>query len=151
VDFRRRSPHESCREVGTRMIGQEHREEEDPVGKDYQNQRSDPSQPTVPESMSMALTELVGRGPRGIVGLGGRHRAAGMAAIMETDVTGARGPPRPGADGDSAWPRRQVGEFGRPVPVTRRFRPRAQNYLRERALLTTANGLINNLVAEPPR
>lgn len=60
--------------------------------KDYQNKKIDTSQPAVPETVSVALTELVGELREGLLALAVGTGLQVMAAMMEVDVTAVCGP-----------------------------------------------------------
>jgi hypothetical protein len=62
------------------------------VRKNYQNQEIDTSQPAVPETVSVALAELVGEVHEGLLALAVGAGLQVMAAIMEADVTAVCGP-----------------------------------------------------------
>jgi hypothetical protein len=85
------------------------------VRKDYQNKKIDTNQPVVPETVSVALTELAGELREGLLalavgtGLAGDDRDDGSR--RERRVR-AQGPPRPGAHGELAWLRCRVGDPG---------------------------------------
>jgi hypothetical protein len=85
------------------------------VRKTYQNEEIDRSQPTVPETVSVALDELVTDMREGLLALAVGTGLQVMGAIMEEDVTAACGPKgrHDPERGDPAWPRRRVGEPGR--------------------------------------
>ena len=68
--------------------------------KDYQNQEIDTSQPTVPDTVSVALAELAGEMREGLLALAVGTGLQVMAAIMEADVTAACG---------AAWSRVRCG------------------------------------------
>jgi hypothetical protein len=57
------------------------------VGKIYQNEQIDTSQPAVPEMVSVALDELVGEVQEGLLDLAVGAGLQVMAAMMEADVT----------------------------------------------------------------
>jgi putative transposase len=61
------------------------------VGKNYQNNRTDTSQPAVPEMVSVALGELVGEVREGLLVLAVGTGLQVMTALMEADVTAACG------------------------------------------------------------
>ena len=60
--------------------------------KNYQNQEIDTSQPAVPDTVSVALTELTGEIREGLLALAVGTGLQVMAAIMEQDVTAVCGP-----------------------------------------------------------
>ena len=60
--------------------------------KNYQNQEIDTSQPAVPDTVSVALTELAGEIREGLLALAVGTGLQVMAAIMEQDVTAVCGP-----------------------------------------------------------
>ena len=60
--------------------------------KDYQNQEIDTSQLAVPDTVSVALTELAGEIREGLLALAVGTGLQVMAAIMEQDVTAVCGP-----------------------------------------------------------
>ena len=60
--------------------------------KDYQNKKIDTSQPAVPETVSVALTELAGEVREGLLALAVGAGLQVMAAMMEADVSGVCGP-----------------------------------------------------------
>ena len=60
--------------------------------KEYQNQEIDTSQPAVPDTVSVALSELAGELREGLLALAVGTGLQVMAAIMESDVTAACGP-----------------------------------------------------------
>jgi transposase-like protein len=62
------------------------------VRKDYQNKKIDTSQPAVPETVSVALTELAGEVREGLLALAVGAGLQVMAAMMEADVSGVCGP-----------------------------------------------------------
>jgi putative transposase len=62
------------------------------VRKQYQNKKIDTSQPAVPETVSVALTELAGELREGLLALAVGTGLQVMAAMMEADVTVACGP-----------------------------------------------------------
>jgi transposase-like protein len=62
------------------------------VGKTYQNEEIDTSRPGVPETVSVALAELVGDMREGLLALAVGAGLQVMAALMEEDVTAACGP-----------------------------------------------------------
>jgi hypothetical protein len=62
------------------------------VRKDYQNKKNDTSQPAVPETVSVALAELVGEVHEGLLAQAVGTGLQVMAAMMEADVTGVCGP-----------------------------------------------------------
>jgi putative transposase len=62
------------------------------VRKNYQNQEIDTSQLAVPETVSVALTELAGEIREGLLALAVGTGLQVMAAIMEQDVTAVCGP-----------------------------------------------------------
>jgi putative transposase len=62
------------------------------VRKTYQNKKIDTSQPAVPETVSVALTELVGELREGLLALAVGTGLQVMAAMMEADVTAVCGP-----------------------------------------------------------
>ena len=91
--------------------------------KTYQNQEIDTSQPTVPEQVSVALTELAGEMREGLLALAVGTGLQVMNAIMEEDVTAKCGPrgrhdPERGATRHGHGPG-SVTLGGRRVPVTR--------------------------------
>ena len=57
--------------------------------KDYQNQEIDTSQPAVPDTVSVTLTELASEMREGLLALAVGAGLQVMAAIMEEDVTAA--------------------------------------------------------------
>jgi putative transposase len=57
------------------------------VRKIYQNEESDTNQPTVPEAVSVALTELVGEVQEGLLALAVGTGLQVLTALMEEDVT----------------------------------------------------------------
>jgi putative transposase len=61
------------------------------VGKKYQNDKLDMSQPAVPEQVSVALAELVGEVREGLLALAVGTGMQVMTAMMEADVTAACG------------------------------------------------------------
>jgi putative transposase len=61
------------------------------VRKNYQNQEIDTSQPAVPDTVSVALSELAGELREGLLALAVGTGLQVMAAIMEQDVTAACG------------------------------------------------------------
>ena len=84
--------------------------------KNYQNQEIDTSQPAVPDTVSVALTELAGEIREGLLALAVGTGLQVMAAIMEQDVTAVCGPKGrhdSESDGDTPRPRRRVGDPGR--------------------------------------
>jgi putative transposase len=62
------------------------------VGKTYQNEKIDTNPPVVPETVSVALAELVGEVREGLLALAVGTGLQVMAAMMEADVTAACGP-----------------------------------------------------------
>ena len=60
--------------------------------KHYQNKKIDTSQPAVPETVSVALTELAGELREGLLALAVGTGLQVMAVMMEADVTGVCGP-----------------------------------------------------------
>ncbi|HEX8762055.1 MAG TPA: IS256 family transposase [Pseudonocardiaceae bacterium] len=62
------------------------------MGKSYQNEEIDTSQPAVPDTVSVALAELVGEMREGLLALAVGTGLQVMAAIMEEDVTAKCGP-----------------------------------------------------------
>jgi putative transposase len=62
------------------------------VGKSYQNEEIDTSQPAVPDTVSVALAELAGEVQEGLLALAVGTGLQVMAAIMEEDVTAKCGP-----------------------------------------------------------
>jgi transposase-like protein len=62
------------------------------VRKHYQNKKIDTSQPAVPETVSVALTELAGELREGLLALAVGTGLQVMAVMMEADVTGVCGP-----------------------------------------------------------
>lgn len=62
------------------------------MGKTYQNEGLETSQPAVPETVSVALAELAGEMREGLLALAVGTGLQVMAAIMEEDVTAACGP-----------------------------------------------------------
>ena len=91
--------------------------------KDYQNGEIDTSQPAVPETVSVALTELAGEMREGLLALAVGAGLQVMAAIMEEDVT-ARCGPKGRHDADRVAVRHghgagSVSLGGRRVPVAR--------------------------------
>jgi putative transposase len=62
------------------------------VRKNYQNEEIDTSQPAVPDTVSVALDELVGEMREGLLALAVGTGLQVMTAIMEADVTAACGP-----------------------------------------------------------
>jgi putative transposase len=93
------------------------------VPKNYQNEEIDTSQPTVPETVSVALAELAGEMREGLLALAVGTGLQVMAAIMEEDVTAVCGP-RGKHDRDRAAVRHGHGGGsvtlgGRRVPVER--------------------------------
>jgi transposase-like protein len=61
------------------------------VGKKYQNNKADKSQPAVPEQVSVALGELVGEVGEGLLALAVGTGLQVLSAMMEADVTAACG------------------------------------------------------------
>jgi transposase-like protein len=61
------------------------------VGKKYQNNKADTSQPVVPEQVSVALGELVGEVGEGLLALAVGTGLQVLSAMMEADVTAACG------------------------------------------------------------
>jgi transposase-like protein len=61
------------------------------VGKKYQNNKADTSQPAVPEQVSVALGELVGEVGEGLLALAVGTGLQVLSAMMEADVTAACG------------------------------------------------------------
>jgi putative transposase len=61
------------------------------VGKKYQNNKADTSQPAVPEQVSVALGELVGEVGEGLLALAVGTGVQVLSAMMEADVTAACG------------------------------------------------------------
>lgn len=92
VDLGGGLPPESCRGVGTRVNRQEHHEEGTAVRKNYQNKKIDTNQPAVPETVSVALTELAGEVHEGLLALAVGAGLQVLAAMMEADVTAVCGP-----------------------------------------------------------
>jgi putative transposase len=93
------------------------------VGKDYQKEKIDASQPAVPETVCVALAELAEDMREGLLALAVGTGLQVMAAIMEEDVTAACGP-RGRHDPDRAAVRHghergSVTLGGRRVPVVR--------------------------------
>jgi transposase-like protein len=93
------------------------------VRKDYQNKKIDTSQPAVPETVSVALTELAEEVREGLLALAVGTGLQVMAAMMEADVTAACGP-KGRHDPDRRATRHGHGAGsvtlgGRRVPVTR--------------------------------
>jgi putative transposase len=93
------------------------------VRKTYQKEGLDTSQPTVPDTVSVALTELAGEMREGLLALAVGTGLQVMAAIMEEDVTAACGP-RGRHDPDRiavrhGHERGSVTLGGRRLPVTR--------------------------------
>jgi len=93
------------------------------VRKTYQNQEIDTSQPTVPETVSVALDELVTDMREGLLALAVGTGLQVMDAIMEEDVSAVCGP-KGRHDPDRAATRHghgagSVSLGGRRVPVTR--------------------------------
>jgi putative transposase len=93
------------------------------VGKKYQNNKADTSQPAVPEQVSVALGELVGEVGEGLLALAVGTGLQVLSAMMEADVTAACGvkgrhdPARTATrHGHEAG---SVGLGGRRVPVSR--------------------------------
>ena len=91
--------------------------------KTYQNQEIDTSQPTVPETVSVALDELVTDMREGLLALAVGTGLQVMDAIMEEDVSAVCGP-KGRHDPDRAATRHghgagSVSLGGRRVPVTR--------------------------------
>ncbi|MGE3795363.1 MAG: transposase, partial [Dehalococcoidia bacterium] len=62
------------------------------MGKAYQNEEIDTSQPAVPETVSVALAELASEMREGLLALAVGAGLQVMAALMEEDVTAACGP-----------------------------------------------------------
>ena len=62
------------------------------MGKTYQNEESDTSRPAVPETVSVALAELVGDMREGLLALAVGTGLQVLAALMEQDVAAACGP-----------------------------------------------------------
>jgi putative transposase len=62
------------------------------VCKDYQNKKIDTNQPVVPETVSVALTELAGELREGLLALAVGTGLQVMTAMMEADVSAACGP-----------------------------------------------------------
>jgi putative transposase len=62
------------------------------VRKTYQNTEIDTNQPALPETVSVALTELAGEVQEGLLALAVGAGLQVMAAMMEADVTAACGP-----------------------------------------------------------
>jgi putative transposase len=62
------------------------------VRKNYQNQEIDTSQPAVPDTVSVVLTELAGELREGLLALAVGTGLQVMSAIMEADVTAVCGP-----------------------------------------------------------
>jgi putative transposase len=62
------------------------------VRKNYQNREIDTSQPAVPDTVSVALTQLAGELREGLLALAVGTGLQVMAAIMEQDVTAVCGP-----------------------------------------------------------
>ena len=60
--------------------------------KNYQKQEIDTSQPTLPDTVSVALGELAGEMREGLLALAVGTGLQVMAAIMEQDVTAKCGP-----------------------------------------------------------
>lgn len=93
------------------------------MGKKYQNNKADTSQPAVPEQVSVALGELVGEVGEGLLALAVGTGLQVLSAMMEADVTAACGvkgrhdPARTATrHGHEAG---SVGLGGRRVPVSR--------------------------------
>ena len=61
------------------------------MGKKYQNNKADTSQPVVPEQVSVALGELVGEVGEGLLALAVGTGLQVLSAMMEADVTAACG------------------------------------------------------------
>ncbi len=61
------------------------------MGKTYQNQKIDTSQPAVPEAVGVALAELAGEVQEGLLVLAVGTGLQVMAAMMEADVTASAG------------------------------------------------------------
>ena len=81
--------------------------------KTYQNEDIDTNQPTVPEAVSVALTELAGEVQEGLLALAVGTGLQVLTALMEKGVTaqcGVKG--RPDALCHRAWPRRRDGDPG---------------------------------------
>jgi putative transposase len=93
------------------------------VRKTYHNEGIDTCQPTVPDTVSVALAELAGEMREGLLALAVGTGLQVMAAIMEEDVTAACGP-KGRHDPDRmavrhGHERGSVSLGGRRVPVTR--------------------------------
>jgi transposase-like protein len=93
------------------------------VGKNYQNEKIETSPPAVPETVSVALGELVGELREGLLALAVGTGLQVMAAIMEEDVSAACGP-KGRHDPERTAVRHghgagSVSLGGRRVPVTR--------------------------------
>ncbi len=91
--------------------------------KTYQNTEIDTNQPALPETVSVALTELAGEVQEGLLALAVGAGLQVMAAMMEADVTAACGP-KGRHDPDRRATRHGHGAGsvtlgGRRVPVTR--------------------------------
>jgi len=93
------------------------------VGKKYQNDKRDTSQPAVPEHVSVALGELVGEVREGLLALAVGAGLQVLTAMMEADVTAACGSKGRHDPGRTATRHGQeVGSVslgGRRVPVSR--------------------------------
>ena len=91
--------------------------------KNYQNGEIDTSQPAVPDTVSVALTELAGELREGLLALAVGTGLQVMAAIMESDVTAVCGPKgRHDAERTAVRHGHGAGSVsldGRRVPVTR--------------------------------
>ena len=91
--------------------------------KNYQNREIDTNQPAVPETVCVALGELVGELQEGLLALAVGTGLQVMAAIMEADVTAACGPKgrhdRDRAATRHGYERGSVSLGGRRVPVAR--------------------------------
>ena len=84
--------------------------------KNYQNQEIDTSQLAVPDTVSVALTELAGEIREGLLALAVGTGLQVMGTGRDRSVR-AEGPPRHQTDGDTPWSRRGVGDPGRaPAP-----------------------------------
>jgi putative transposase len=62
------------------------------VRKTYQNEEIDTSQPSVPDTVSVALDELAGELREGLLALAVGAGLQVMAAMMDTEVTAVCGP-----------------------------------------------------------
>jgi transposase-like protein len=93
------------------------------VGKKYQNDKRDTSQPAVPEHVSVALGELVGEVREGLLALAVGTGLQVLTAMMEADVTAACGPKGRHDPGRTATRHgHEAGSVslgGRRVPVSR--------------------------------